>query len=182
MRHLVFFVGFCLVGCATHNQADQNQKSPALQLAKTSTRNEDLGGVLISEFSRQLEFEQQYWRAELGKVLSGDDLEKALAELQSFSQKMVQTSETLTSDQLINQRVAEYFSKAFTEEELENLAKLMSSPEWLKYQIVLQQMSLAPDTLGLRGDFTKALERERELMGARIFGESAVGSTVGDSP
>lgn len=178
MRNLIFFFGFLLVGCATHNQADQNLKAPALQLAETSTRNEDLSDVLMSEFFKQLEFEQEYWRAELGKVLTGEQLEKALAELQSFNQKMVRTSESLTSDQLINQRVAEYFSKAFTAQELENLARLMSSPEWQKYQLVTRQMSLAPDTLGLRADFTKALEKERDLMGQRIFGENVVNQST----
>lgn len=164
-----------LSGCSSiRAENPAGASSPALQLAQLVIAQESPGLALKADFAQRVEFEEQYWRGELGKVLSGAELEKALEELAVFRGRMDDKSASLSADTTLIARITGFFSQNFTPEELQTLTGFMGSPEWQKYQATMRQISLAPDLLGLRTDFTVALEQERELMAARIFGESAV--------
>lgn len=183
-RLLSLFVFVFLVGCASHDHSGLNpsEEPPELILAESATEQQDWSAIVKTDLSQQLKVEEEHWRSELERLLQGAELEGALLELQDFIQRMAQVSEDLSSQASFNERISAIYVKVFTPEELENLAKLLSSPEWKKYLALMEQLNKSPDALGLRADFTKALERERDLMGAKIFGESAAGSAAGDSP
>lgn len=164
-----------LIGCVTtaDKKTTSTTNNAALKLAQIVTEHEDPGADLKADLHQRIDFEDQYWQEQLSKVLSGEDLEKALEHLDDSQNQLEDSTESLTSRDELNARMANFLSTVFTDDELTKLVAMLSAPEWEKYQLVMRQISLAPDILGVRADFNEVLEKQRDKLGQNIFGEQS---------
>lgn len=175
MRIFLSIALLCLAGCSATSEKNSTSSTnnAAVQLAQLVTEREDPSVALKVDLHQRINFEEQYWREQLSKVLTGEDLEKALEHLNEFQNQLEDSSESLTSTDELNARIANFLATVFTEDELTKLVAMLSAPEWEKYQLVMRQISLAPDILGVRSDFNEVLEKQRDKLGQDIFGEQS---------